>query len=252
MRDKMPLLVAAFLTWIAGFVDAVGYISLGRIYTANMSGNSVAIGIQISGQNWFDMFRRIWPVITYVVGLLLCRILLEFGARERIRSLASVVFFCEIVLLTPVCLIGAMPHGASPDLQFAFVGLLALAMGAQNGTLTRFSSLTVHTGFVTGTLLRFAEQFSKYLVQLFDHIRGGGGFGKALRASGKEKPFHVSAWLLAIYLAYVIGAACGGFSHYALRLRALVVPIGCFLFLIALDLRRPLAVQDERQQAGEE
>ncbi|MGH9582807.1 MAG: YoaK family protein [Bryobacteraceae bacterium] len=244
MRDKTPLLVAALLTWIGGFVDAVGFLSLGRLYTANMSGNSVSIGIQISGLSWFEMFRRLWPVITFVIGLLLCRILLEFDARQRIRSVASIVFVCEIVLLAPVCIAGAMPGGASPSLQFAFVALLALAMGAQNGALTRFSSLTLHTGFVTGTLLKFAEQFAKYLMQVFDRLRG--------REASNKKPLHLSAWLLGIYLAYVSGAACGGFSHYAFRLRALMVPIGCFLALIALDLKRPLAVQDEQQQATED
>lgn len=241
MRDKAPLFIAALLTWVAGFVDAVGFISLGRIYTANMSGNSVSIGIQISGQDWFEMFRRLWPVIVYVLGLLLCRILLECGARQRIRSVGSIVFVCEIVLLAPVCIAGAMPGGAAPDLQFAFVALLALAMGAQNGALTRFSSLTLHTGFVTGTLLKFAEQFAKYLMQVFDRLRG--------KESPDKKPLRVSAWLLGIYLAYVTGAACGGFTHHVWKLRAFIVPIGCFVLLIAVDLWRPLAVQDQERQA---
>lgn len=241
MRGKTPLVVAALLTWVAGYVDAVGFISLGRIYTANMSGNSVAVGIQVSGESWFEMFRRLWPVLTYVLGLLLCRILLEADARQPIRAVASIAFALEIAFLVPVCIAGAMPHGPAPNLQFAFVALLAVAMGAQNGALTRFSSLTLHTGFVTGTLVKFAEHFAKYLVQVFDRMRG--------RKAPDNKPFRVSAILLGIYLAYVAGAACGGFTHYVLKLRALVVPVGCLVALIAIDLRQPLAVEEKQKQA---
>lgn len=241
MRGQTPLLIAALLTWVAGYVDAAGFISLGRIYTANMSGNSVAIGIQISGLSWFEMFRRLWPVLMYVLGLLICRILLEAGTRQRVRSIASVAFAFEIAFLVPVCIAGAMPHGAAPNRQFAFVALLALAMGAQNGALTRFSSLTLHTGFVTGTLVKFAEHFAKYLMQVFDRMRGREATGK--------KPLRLSAVLCGIYLAYVAGAACGGFTHYVLKLRALVVPVGCLLALIAVDLKRPLAVEEKEKQA---
>lgn len=241
MRGRTPLLIAALLTWVAGYVDAVGFISLGRIYTANMSGNSVTVGIQISGLSWFEMFRRLWPVLMYVLGLLLCRILLEADARQPIRSIASVAFAFEIAFLIPVCIAGAMPHDGAPNLQFAFVALLALAMGAQNGALMRFSSLTLHTGFVTGTLVKFAEHFAKYLMQVFDRMRG--------RKAPDPKPFRLSAALLGIYLAYIAGAACGGFTHYVLELRALVVPVGCLLVLIGIDLWRPLAIEEVQKQA---
>lgn len=243
MRDNLPLAAAVLLAWIAGFVDAVGFISLGRIYTANMSGNSVSLGIEISGQNWLAMFRRFWPVAIFVGGLLLCRILLEIGARQRIRSVASIAFAFEIALLAPACVFGAMPGGAAPGLQFTFIALLALAMSAQNGTLTRFGPLSAHTGFVTGNLLKFTEHFAKYVAQLFDRLRGKD-------TPGEDHPLRTSAWLLGIYFAYVGGAVCGGFTHYALKLRALVVPIACLFVLIALDLKRPLAIPDEERQTG--
>lgn len=240
MPDKTPLLAAVLLTWVGGFVDAIGYISLGRIYTANMSGNSLSAGIQISGQNWFGMLDRVWPVIFFVVGLLFSRIFLEFTARRRIRSAASIVFISEIVLLAPVCIAGAMPGGPSVRLQFAFVALLAAAMAAQNGALTRFNTISLHTGFVTGNLLQFTAQFAKYLMQWFDRMCGR-------EISGEKRPLSTSAWLLGAYLAYVAGAVCGGFGHQTFRLRALLVPIGCFLFLIAIDLRQPLAMEDQQQ-----
>lgn len=248
MRLNLPLFVAALLTWIAGFVDAVGFVSLGGIYTANMSGNSVAVGIRAAAQNWPEMLHRFWPVAVYVVGLLLCRILLEIGARDRIRAIASVAFAAEIVLLFPACLATSTQAGANP---FTYIALLALAMGIQNAVLTHFSSLTIHSGFVTGTLLKFTEEFTKFLTSVFDQRKNAGSSLKtAVARSSKQKPFRLAVWLAFIWILYVIGASCGTFGHYRIRLQSLAIPIAGLAALMLVDRYRPLAAFDEREQGN--
>ncbi len=213
MQENLPLFVAALLTWIAGFVDAVGFVSLGRIYTANMSGNSVAVGIQAASQNWPEMVHRLWPVLFYVAGLLLCRILIEIGARERIRAIASLAFLGEIALLVPACL-ATSSHAAADS--YLYIALLALAMGVQNAALTRFSSLTLHTGFVTGTLLKMSEEFTKFLTWAFDQLRrSGNSVGSVLARSRDQKPFRMAVWLAMIWSLYVVGACCGALGHHS-------------------------------------
>lgn len=249
-KMPLPIAIAAFLTWIAGFVDAVGFLSLGHIYTANMSGNSVAVGIQWASRNWPETARRIWPVIAYVIGLLFCRILIEFGARERIRSIASVAFLIEIALLMPVSLAHGSSIGTVSGIAFAYVGLLAIAMGVQNGALTHFSSLTVHTGFVTGTLVKFAEEATKYLTWAFDGIRHSDGSPAAvLVQSSKQKPFRVAIWLAGMWLSYVVGAWCGALGDYTVKLQSLAVPMAALSIIIAIDLYRPLGLREEQEQA---
>ncbi len=246
----MPLVLAALLTWTAGFVDAVGFLSFGRIYTANMSGNSVSLGIQWAAQNWPEVIRRGWPVIAYVIGLLFCRILVEFGARERIRSIASIAFLIEIALLAPAFVAHAPAAAPASDVALAYLALLAIAMGIQNGAVTHFSSLTLHTGFVTGTLVKFAEEFAKYLTWVFDRMRSRQGSVTALLLhSPKPKPLRVALWLAAIWVGYVVGAYCGALSDFTYRLKSLAVPIAALLIIIAIDLRRPLAIRDEQDQA---
>ncbi len=247
MQHKTPFFLAAFLTWIAGFVDAVGFMALGHIYTANMSGNSVAIGVQSIAQNWPEVTWRVWPVVSYVIGLLFCRLLIEFGARQRIQSIASITWSCEILLLIPACAFGG--PGVPSGLSFAYVGLLAISMGIQNATLTHFSSLTLNTGFVTGTLVKFAEQFSKYLTWLFDYTRSRGSLGKALADSYNQKSFRFTVWLGLIWMVYVAGACCGAFGEAGFKLRSLFIPIASLAILIAVDLRRPLGIVEEKAQA---
>ncbi len=249
MRGRAPYFVAAVLTWIAGYVDAVGFISLGHIYTANMSGNSVSLGIGGASQNWFEAARRIWPVIMYVTGLVFCRILIQFGARQRIRTIASITLSCEIALLLPVYLGHLRPPSVASELSFGYIALLAAAMGVQNATLTHFSALKIHTGFVTGTLVMFAEQFAKCLTWLFDYFRNGPAGIKSLpSASFAHRPFRLATWLAAIWIAYVVGAACGALGDYNFNLKALIVPITGVAILAAFDLRKPLAIAEEEEQ----
>lgn len=227
---------ALLLTWIAGFVDAVGFLAFAHIYTANMSGNSVAIGIDLSKGQWPQFALRLWPVVMYVAGLLLGRALIEFGAVRGIQRIASIAFACEVLLL------GFVSSGITSGL-YAAIALLAGAMGIQNATLTKFSSLTLNTGFVTGTLVKFSEQVVAYGMVLFRTIRSGRPAADPLR----HKSFRMSLFLGLSWLAYVAGAAAGAWGKILAGTIALVVPIMGLASLTIVDVLRPLAIQEEEQ-----
>jgi uncharacterized membrane protein YoaK (UPF0700 family) len=49
-RDPVPLLMALMaLTAVSGLVDAVSYLGLGHVFTANMTGNVVVLGFAAAG-----------------------------------------------------------------------------------------------------------------------------------------------------------------------------------------------------------
>ncbi len=118
------------------------------------------------------------------------------------------------------------------------------------GRLTHFSSLTLHTGFVTGTLVKIAEQGAKYLTWTFDHLRERRTtVAEVLSESFNQRSFQVSAWLAIIWAAYVAGACCGAFADFRFSLKSLVMAVLPLLALIALDIRRPMGLIDEQDQA---
>ena len=249
MQDRRPFYVAAILTWIAGVVDAVGYISLGKIYTANMSGNSIAIGMQGARQNWPEFLARVWPVCMYFLGLLFCRLLIEFGGRKKISSIATVTLGVELGMLLPVALISGVSGQVAQSLQITYVALLALAMGIQNAALTHFSNLTLHTGFVTGTLLKAAEHGAAHLGWLSDETRRSGA-SRALSRSPQQQSFRQGAYLLFVWLTYVCGAALGTFAVLLWTFRTLFIAVAGLLIVIAMDLERPLAKKEEQEQTA--
>ena len=250
MRSRAQIYIAGYLTWIAGFVDAAGFVALGQIYTANMSGNSVAIGIQAWDQNWLETLRRAWPVAVYVVGLLCSRILLEIGGREKVRRVAAIAFGIEIAALLPVSFAHSILHSQTQSaLVFGLIALLSFAMGVQNAALTHFSNMTLHTGFVTGTLVKMAEQFTKFLTWSYDQVRREHRpIRDVLRRSVAERDLSISVLLGLIWTAYVVGAFCGAAGHSFAGLKCLFIPIAALFILALYDLWQPIAVTDENEQ----
>ena len=70
-------LQAALLTIVAGMADAVGYISLGGIFAANMTGNTVLAGIAVAEGQYALAGRQFMPLIAFFLGALLARLLLR-------------------------------------------------------------------------------------------------------------------------------------------------------------------------------
>ena len=57
-RPDLPLLYAlTSLTVVSGLVDAVSYLGLGHVFTANMTGNVVLLGFATAGAPGFSVPR---------------------------------------------------------------------------------------------------------------------------------------------------------------------------------------------------
>ncbi len=78
--------IALSLTGIGGFVDAVGYVALFQIFTANMSGNSVHVGIDLGQWDFSELARPACAIAAYVTGVVLTRIAVEVAARNGVRA----------------------------------------------------------------------------------------------------------------------------------------------------------------------
>ncbi len=209
--------LAIVLTWVAGFVDAVGYLTLDRLYTANMSGNTVGLGIRWAEGNWPDLARRGWPVLMFVLGLLLSAVVLESAKRTGVRSRFWMTLGLENILLIWFIVWGSrfLHRGeVSPSAGPAFYGLvalLALAMGLQNATLTHVGSLNVHTTHVTGALTTLARDLSAWLFWAFDRLRARAwpNFQTALSESARQEGFRGAAFMLVLWIVFALGGVAG-------------------------------------------
>src|SRR5437762_11957851 len=56
------------LTFTTGLVDAVSYLGLGRVFTANMTGNVVLLGFGIAGAGGLPVVAPVVSLVSFLVG----------------------------------------------------------------------------------------------------------------------------------------------------------------------------------------
>lgn len=255
LGKRGKIAVALSLTIVGGFVDAVGYIALFQIFTANMSGNSVHVGMYLGQRQWMELLRPLCAIISYVVGMALTRIAVEIAGRSGLRRIASFTLAVEALLLaifahaTPAMHLGRIVDQGTLA-YFCLVALLAFAMGVQTATLTHIGPLTVYTTFVTGTLTKLTESFTRVLFWACDHVRERGASGIVRQASG-QPDVQEGAMLASTWTCYVIGAAVGTALKLRWELRALYVPVLILVAFVVIDMFRPIDLEEEQHQTGQ-
>ena len=246
--------VALLLTGAGGFVDAVGYIALFQVFTANMSGNSIHIGMYLSQGDWLSLLRPLCAVAFYVVGLLLTRVAIEIAGRTGFTRIASFAFALEACLLvwfalaTPKMHLGRLVQMDS-SAYFGLVAMLSVAMGVQAATLTHFGALTVYTTFVTGTLTKMTESATRALFWAWDELIQT-GISHIVENAARQKDVREGLILALVWLAYVAGGALGVLAKARWELHALYFPVVLLVLLVVLDVFRPLDVEEERRQTA--
>src|ERR1700760_4313445 len=75
-RATMIALIA--LTFTTGIIDAVSFISLGHVFTANMTGNIVLLGFAVGGATGVSAARSCASLLAFMAGAL-------FGGMINVR-----------------------------------------------------------------------------------------------------------------------------------------------------------------------
>jgi uncharacterized membrane protein YoaK (UPF0700 family) len=240
------LWVALALTWIAGFVDVVGYTVLYRVFVANMTGNTIALGQGLVEGDWGLLLRRGFAIPMFVLGLIASRLVLSLSGEHNAPRAAGVLFGAEVLLLVAFLIIGSqeMSHGYIRSeagwLYYLLVALPSMAMGLQNATLTHFGPLTVRTTHVTGTLADWADALVQYLMWLKAHTGSARRFCHAVRASRAQPSFRATCVLASAWLSYAVGAVLGAYLERTWQLLSLVLPAVLLSAMILLLLCTPL------------
>jgi uncharacterized membrane protein YoaK (UPF0700 family) len=154
-HGPLPALMLV-LTVLAGVVDAVSILSLGRVFVANMTGNVVFVGFALAGATGFSLAASLSALGGFLVGA-------AFGgaAGDRLGwhrgRLVAVVAGGELMLLLAALAVAALagPHlGEGAKVGIAALG--ALAMGAQNAVVRKLKVYDLTTTVLTMTLTGIA------------------------------------------------------------------------------------------------
>jgi uncharacterized membrane protein YoaK (UPF0700 family) len=254
VHERAGLAIA--MAMIAGCVDGVGYFVLSHLFTAHMSGNSVAFGGALGQGTWTEVLRRGFPIPLFIIGVGTGGAIIEIGFRRGHHRTMSLLLGMEVLLLTAFVL-GAradLHGGVVPSSGPAFYGLaaaLTLAMGIQTAGLQRIGGKTVRTTYVTGMLTQFAEESVVFAFWLHDEraARGQREIRRWISLVRSRDPLNRAVLLAAIWTGYIAGAVTGGALDLRIHAWALTPAIAALVAVIAVDQRRPIHVPGDIQAA---
>jgi uncharacterized membrane protein YoaK (UPF0700 family) len=163
MADKgtpAPLLVTLVtLTVVSGLVDAVCYLGLGRVFTANMTGNLVVLGFAAAGAPGFSVTATLTSLALFLVGafclgLAAPRLTRRGADRSRLLLVAMATEACFVAAAALVSFVEASVATGWP--RYVVIALLAFAMGVRNATVRRLAVPDLTTTVLTMTLTGLA------------------------------------------------------------------------------------------------
>jgi len=141
------------LAWVGGSLDAMSYLALGHVFTANMTGNTVLLAIALGTGNMARAVRSLLAVFGFALGVAGGTALLR-GQPTGWSVRVNRVLLLEAALLGVAVLIFAWPGQATLPTPWVrgLIALLGVVMGMQSAAVRQVHLAGVWTTFITGTL----------------------------------------------------------------------------------------------------
>lgn len=235
---------ALLLAFAAGTVDAVAFIVLHHIFTANMTGNTTKLGIAIGHGNGAAVVPLVVAVVVFVVAIVAATATIELTARRARRSTAAPMLTLEAALLAALMVVGhrTIRNNTAPDHTiggfYTMLTLAVFAMGAQTASLTKAFGQTLRTTYVSGLLTTFAQEV---LNAVSPPPRGHRSYLRdELGLGTRRRSLTLVGLHLTVWTAFLGGATWGGFGEGRWTTWPLAAPVAALLAAGAIDIRRPL------------
>lgn len=221
-RDAMLLLLA----WVGGSTDAVSYLGLGHVFTANMTGNTVLLGIAIGQGLLANEIHSFLSLLGFCVGVLVGGILIERNdVQEDWPVIITKTLAIEGVLLAIFALIWYLTDPArSPVLENILIVLSALAMGLQSAAVLRVGVSGVMTTYISGTWTNFVMN----LVHRFSQRKDA----NATKPSTRNKHNHLGLQFAVLFI-YGLAAVVSGLGAVHRPKAAPLLPLLIVIVVVA-------------------
>jgi uncharacterized membrane protein YoaK (UPF0700 family) len=167
-RRVEPLLLAlSLLTLVTGLVDAACYLGLGRVFTANQTGNVVLLAFGAVRAQGLPVLAPTVSLVVFLVGAaaggrLASRLVGPAGAGVPAsvrRRWVTIALLAELLLVVVAGVVAVgLPVGGGGARRYVVIGLLAAGLGVQNATVRRLAVPDVTTTVLTMTLTGLAAE----------------------------------------------------------------------------------------------
>jgi len=163
------------LTFAAGVVDAVSYLGLGRIFTANMTGNVVFLALAVGQHSLLTALHSVVALMGFCIGAVLAGQLLERPRPpgpwpRRATWVMCAALVCMGAFAGIWTVVGGEPEA---NLLYVLIGLSSLGMGMQNAAARHLAVPGLTTTVITTALTGFMVELPALGISGTAQRRGG-------------------------------------------------------------------------------
>lgn len=154
--SRLPLWSMQTLTFSTGIADAVGYLGLDKVFTGNMTGNVVILGMASGNADDLPILGPAVALAMFMFGAALGGRLLRHASGAWPRPLSVLLGAVSAVLWIAVACLAFLPAGGNHLAIVLIAGSIAMAMGAQAAGARFLAVKDVTTVVVTSTITGLA------------------------------------------------------------------------------------------------
>ncbi|MET0447705.1 MAG: YoaK family protein [Aeromicrobium sp.] len=196
-RDGFHLALMLALTFSTGVIDAVGYLGLDRVFTGNMTGNVVILGMAIVGADDLPVLGPLLALAGFMAGAALGGRVLRVAGPGWTRRTTVLFGLVAAVMLVVAVVLFTLDGDFSERVGITITTVLGAAMGVQAATARFIAVKDVTTVVVTSTITGLAA----------DSVLGTGtGNGHSLRRASAVLLILAGAAAGAALLKWELGA----------------------------------------------
>jgi uncharacterized membrane protein YoaK (UPF0700 family) len=211
--SRAVVLTLLALTFTTGLVDAVSYLGLGRVFTANMTGNVVLLGFGLAGVDGLPVLAPLASLAAFFLGAAAAGFALRRRGGPAGPAVLSGALLAEGVVVAAAAVVAATSDvEAGTFTAGVIIALLAFAMGLRNAVVRKLAVPELTTTVLTMTVTGLASDgttaapgvHGRRLAALLSMLLGAFA-GALLVKSDLWPPLAITA-ALALALAWVVRA----------------------------------------------
>jgi uncharacterized membrane protein YoaK (UPF0700 family) len=149
--NRKLIFLAACLSFLAGYMDALGFLSLHGFFVSFMSGNSTRLGVGLAHGSIASITMAFSLIGLFIVGVILGSIVGHLSERRRKESVLLLV--TGFLFAAALCFDAGFPHVSTL--------LLVIAMGAENDVFAQNGEVSIGLTYMTGTLVKMGQRISE-------------------------------------------------------------------------------------------
>lgn len=242
--DVMLILMAS----VAGSIDVMSYYRLEHVFTANMTGNTILLGLSIGQGKLASSMHSLAALAGFFTGAFVGALIME-NKKKGWSYYITLSVGLELFIIFILALIW---FEESTPLQnsilYVSILLSAIAMGIQSATIRHLNIPGVVTTFITGTITSIG-------MSAVSGLRNG--FKKKVKNGLPQLPVTKSLeqrieLQIMVFLAYGLTAVFTGWIEYHGDTLLPVLPLILILFVLVICIMQPQNPHVEAEQIREQ